>query len=313
MIKTPAIFPSYAILRCGLVGVLLSSCIAGAAAEMVVTHAEAIDPTNKRMRYEMDVLTLALEKTRPEFGPYRIETYPFPSRARITRELIANTRSNTLHNFGYSDENPVLKRLAFVPFPVYLGALGYRVCFVSDQAKSALAAAESMSDIRAFLHGQGRGWSDVRVLKHNGFKVKEVDRELRLIRMTAANEIQLFCRGINEIGDEWKQHRGLKGLNVDSRIVLYYPHPRFFYTHKANTELLARVEAGLRLAYEDGSLLALFLAAHGESLNFVNLPQRRLFRLENPLVDKLKFDMTPFLQHYSVVATPTPSAPLDVH
>lgn len=288
---------------------LLGSCIS-VAAEMVVTHAEAIDPDNKRMRYEMDVLKLALEKTQPEFGPYRIETYPFPSRARITREMIANTRTNVVHNFGYSNENGVLKRLAFVPFPVYLGVLGYRVCFVSDQAKSALAEASSLSEIKAFLHGQGRGWSDVRVLKHNGFEVKEVDRELRLIRMTAANEIQLFCRGINEIEDEWKQHQGLPGLHVDTGMALYYPHPRFFYTNKANTELLARLEAGLRLAYEDGSLVALFLAVHGESLSFVNLPQRRLFQLENPLVEALNLDMRPFLRHYADIPLPAPpSAP----
>lgn len=264
----------------------------------VVSHAASMDASVPRLNYEINVLKLALEHTRKSHGDFKINTYPYSSRARITRELAENRWPNATHIFGYSTKKDYLQSLAYVKFPAFLGVLGYRVCFVSDEAKKKFSRVKTVSDLRKFKHGQGQGWTDSFVLQHNGIEVVEFDRVPRLIRMTAENNVHVFCRGINEIKDEYEENKSLNGLSVDSSVALYYPHPRFFYTHKNNKELIERLELGLMRAFEDGSLHALFLKSYEENLAYVDMSSRTIVSLQNPFLEGLDFDYSPFVMNF---------------
>ena len=113
------------------------------------------------------MLRLALEETRETHGDYTLNIYPYSSRARIERELHEDRHKNALHTFGYSSRKEGLKGLAFVRFPVFLGVLGYRVCFVSELAQASFAQVGSVEDLKLFTHGQGQGWTDSYVFKGN--------------------------------------------------------------------------------------------------------------------------------------------------
>lgn len=265
----------------------------------VVSYPAPSDPTNIRKAYELKVLELALEHTREDYGDYEIQTYARSSWARMMRDLKSHSRPNDLHVLGYSSKKKSLQTLTYVKFPVHLGVLGYRVCFVSEQAKEAFSNVRRLQDLKTFSHGQGKGWVDSSVLKHNKLKVVEFEGAPRLIRMTAKNEVQTFCRGISEIKEEFEENSRLRGLVVDADVALYYPHLRFFYTHKNNAALVERLDKGLHLAYEDGSLLRLFLNTHKESLEFSNMSSRHVIALENPFLKGVDFDYSGYILRFN--------------
>ena len=107
--------------------------------------------------------------------------------------------------------------------------------------------------------------------------------------MVAKGRFDLFCRGINEVIDEWPEASQQPELVLEPAMMLYYDLPRFFYANSRDAKGLARVEEGLQLAAADGSLLALWKQYYLPSVEYVQPQKRQLFRLKNPDVNKIKW------------------------
>lgn len=120
--------------------------------------------------------------------------------------------------------------------------------------------------------------------------MQEVEGYELLFKMVARGRFDLFCRGINELPQEKLNHKEIRDLVMDESIALYYPLPRLFFAHNANREAIERVEAGLKAAWQDGSLQTLWLNTFKPSLTFARLDTRRLFRLENPFIKGIGFN-----------------------
>ncbi|APW41162.1 hypothetical protein RS694_00445 [Rhodoferax saidenbachensis] len=272
---------------------LLAACLAGPAwlwaQPQVFTLTAPQTGNTNRIPFNQAVLTLALEKTRAAEGDYRIAFTPRMNTARALEEakrknypnlLVLTTFQNALLDAG----------LDYVRFPVDLGFTGYRICFVSPQARDAVAKATSLEQLRQFSVGQGIGWADVGILRYNQFKVVEVPLKDSLFRMVALGRVDLFCRGMDELEPEYVANKSLPGLDYDRSFALSYKLPRFFLGHQSNADALKRVTRGLLLAYKDGSLKTLHLRYFGSALQFAKLPQRRLVKLETPNIDRIDFD-----------------------
>jgi hypothetical protein len=246
--------------------------------------------SNLDLRYDYDnqLLALALEKTKHEYGDFKL--VPSPVMNFLRAENVAKT--NQLENFffkqSYNEE--LAKDLLFIPFPIDLGIVGYRVCFVSKSNSTKLAQINSLEDLKQLSHGQGAGWLDATLLRHHGFAVTEAANYEGLFRMVANNRFDLFCRGTNELLGEYNAHKDVPNLTYDTRIAIAYPIPRFFFTAKQNTASAARIHKGLITAYNDGSLQSLWLKYYKESIDFVNLGERKIFYLDNPMLNGLDTD-----------------------
>lgn len=255
-------------------------------AEPTVFHYRASESKNDvRYEYDLAVLTLALEKTKDEYGGYSLVSTPsvtFPRAVEFARKGIY-TNFFLKHSF----EGKFGNELVYVPFPVDLGIVGYRVCFTSAAGQEKLKNVESLEQLKALAHIQGSGWSDVEILRYNGFVVQEISGYENMFRMIAAGRSDLFCRGANEIFDEYQARKSISNLKYDSTMAIVYPLPRFFYTNAQNTEAAERVFQGLVLAYDDGSLVSLWESYYSENYSFSNLDNRRLFRIYNPLLEGL--------------------------
>ncbi|WP_456297103.1 hypothetical protein M1D72_12710 [Vibrio sp. AK197] len=253
---------------------------------LIVTYRSAESVNDKRYDYDLAVLQLALEKTIDEYGEFRLEPSGPMNYARAIHLVEKNQRANFFIKLSYEQSLP--QTMNFVGFPIDLGIVGYRVCFISPTAKAQLPEKLELSDIKALRHGQGRGWADVGILRANGFEVFENSSYEGLFLMVANNRVDLFCRGANELYQEYQSHASLSGIEIDQQFVLYYPLPRFFYTHKANTLALERVSKGLKKAFQDGSIQTLWRQAYGASLDFAALEARQLFPLTNPNLQQLE-------------------------
>jgi hypothetical protein len=76
-------------------------------------------------------------------------------------------------------------------------------------------------------------------------------------------------------------------LAYDESIVIHYPLPRFFFTSPENKGAIQRVQEGIFLAYQDGSLLKLWQKYYQPSIEFSALKRRKVVELHNPLIETL--------------------------
>lgn len=268
---------------------LLSYC-AQAASETVFTYRASESDRDTRLHYEVAVLRLALEKTTAEYGPFRLEPTPRINVARCMQSVRQHKFTNFFCSLGYTEIYDTYPDVTYVRFPIELGILSYRTCFTNAKTAEKLQKITTLRQLRELTQGLGRDWADVAVLRHNGFKVIEVDQYEALFSMAAAGRFDLFCRGTNEIKEEYDLRHDMNGLVYDRNIVIHYPMPLFLYANKANTAAIERITKGLHKAYADGSLITLWKRKHLPSADFAQLHKRRLFRLENPVVKNIDFD-----------------------
>lgn len=261
---------------------------------MVFTHRVPEAYVSSTPNYETSVLKLALDKTVKEYGPYEFRAAPQINVNRSVQSIKANTFPNYFASLGYNENYGTLEELTYIRFPIDLGLLSYRTCFAPQSSLEQIAKINTLDELRKLSMGQGRGWVDGSILKHNGFNVVEIEPFPVLFKMVAVHRLDLFCRGANEIKEEYDRWGKTEGLGYDHHLLIYYPMPIFFYTNSHNKEAIARVTKGLKKAYADGSLLALWRIHHQASVDFAELDKRTVFRLENPLVKSIDFDYTKY-------------------
>jgi hypothetical protein len=248
-----------------------------------VNHIAPQSESDMRMQYDKEVLKLALEKTKEEFGPYKISDAGKFNYKRAEVLLENNQIKNLIYKQSVSKER--IEKFGAVPFPVDLGIVGYRIFLHSKKISKKLVKIKSLEDLKGFSIGQGQGWLDTSILRESGFEVEVGSTYSGLFRMVARGNFDLFPRGANEILNEWNANsKVLPKLDYEKNFVLYYPLPRFFITNKGNKILLKRVEKGLKMAFKDGSLLTLWKKNYSKSVEFVDLKSRIVFKIENPFL-----------------------------
>ncbi len=264
----------------------LAFCGLASAQEMVITHRAPEIEGDTRPNYEVSVLRLALEKT-PEYGPYKLQPAPRINVTRSLHSIRTNAFPNFFYTLGYEEKYNHYPEMTYVRFPVDLGLLGFRTCFIPAAIKDKVAAVNSLEDLRQFSFVQGRGWVDVEILRNSGLNVTEIDRYDTMFKMTAAHRVDLFCRGASEIEDEYKHWKDLPGFDYDHHLLIQYPLPIFFYTNKANSLAIERINKGIERAYADGSLHKVWTREYANAVAFTQLHKRHVIKLKNPLLKSI--------------------------
>ncbi|MCV2359773.1 hypothetical protein LNV08_12405 [Paucibacter sp. TC2R-5] len=256
------------------------------AEDLVVSYRSPESDNDRRLDYTTDLLRLALDKTIASHGGYRFEQQDRMNKVRNIRVAKSNMHPNFFAVLSF-DEAFAKEGLDYVRFPLHLGVVGYRVCFVAPAARAAVAKIEGVAELKKFSIGQGVGWQDVNVLRNNGFEVAEVPSYESLFGMLSKDRFDLLCRGINDVAGEMQAH---PELVLDHSFMLSYPMPQFLYTHKDNQAARQRVELGLKRAYADGSLLNLFKLHFRQSIEAADPRKRRVIKLSNAAVTGIDFD-----------------------
>jgi hypothetical protein len=274
---------------------LASFAASSSDAPIVISHKSPETLGDPREEYYNELITLALEESKAKYGPYKLVEIPPMNNARLLYTTNANIYPNFLTEISYIDELTKNPDITYIDFPVDLGVTGYRVCFINPAIKDEVKRITHVDQLKKYTIGQGIGWADIAILRYNGFRVIEVQNYDSLFKMVAAGRIDLYCRGINELKNEYDTYRDITRLTYDESFALVYALPRFFYLGAKNKEAKKRIEAGLHIAYNDGSLLKLWHKHNDKNLEFVKLKNRKIFKLENPYIQKLPKD---FVKYY---------------
>lgn len=269
-------------------GVLILSVLAPLVrAEVLIYRPNAELEEDKRRDYFDALLALALDKTRPSHGDYELRAGPKIEWRRLLKQMKDNQYPNMVVAQPYSDEFGASINADYIAYPIDRGLLSYRICFVNAAVKTQVAQAKTLEQLRQFTIAQGTGWQDVAVLRNNGFTVLEFESYPSLFKMVIGGRADLYCRGLNELKNEYETYKGLGKLEYDQSFVLHYAVPWFFYVSNNNRALHQRISEGLALAHGDGSLEQLWLDYFKSSIEFAQLSQRQLHQLESNQFNRL--------------------------
>ena len=259
--------------------VILTSTLAAGQTRVVYPAFES--GADSRYNDILEILKMALDKTVAEYGPYTLK--PSKSRMNEARYLAELLNPGGMVNVGWSGTSVQKEKVyGVVRIPLRKGLLGYRVALIARSRQADIDKIRNPGDLRKVSIGQGIGWGDVAIYEANGIKVHTAGYE-SLFKMVAANRIDLFPRGINEVFPEYAaRHNAIPNLAVEKNLLIYYPWPYYFFFNKSDKSLAKRVETGLRKMIKDGSFNALFLKYNRASIRKANLKNRRIIRIVNP-------------------------------
>ena len=230
-----------------------------------------------RYEFGLKVLDLALSKLEQNYqivGPQTQEL----NQARgellvIDGQFDLQFISTTLHR-----ESSMIP----VRIPIYQGLLGLRLLLVKPELNAEIKNITSLDELRKFVGGHGAHWGDLPVYAENKLKVVTSVSYDNLFEMLKKERFDYFHRGVNEIWNELEHYPN--DFVVADNIMLFYPHPVYFFVGKHRPELAEQIERGMRIAIADGSYQTLFLQYHEKDIMRAKLDDRRLIILKNPAV-----------------------------
>lgn len=261
-----------------LFSILLAPALKGAELILVNKPRTAED---KRYEYPEKLLKAILSTTEQQYGPAKIKHSKMPMQRN--RALLELELGEKIHVMATALKPEWEKRLTPIRIPIHKGLVGYRIFLILEKNQSMLSQITSIEQLKEISTGSGRQWSTTRALKESGFNVMEGINYEGLFSMLAKERFITFSRGINEAFAEYESHRHtLPTLAIEEDLLLYIPLPTYFYVTPNQPKLAKRIEEGLLAMIEDGSFDEMFNDEFGELIKTTNLPNRRVFSIDNP-------------------------------
>jgi len=254
--------------------------------EIVVRHVSPEGKLDQRHTYFIALLSLALEKTRSQDGPFRLAMHEDKmTQARAILSVAQKYYLDIVWTMTSKDREHILQPIRI---PLLKGLLGHRVFIIRQQDKERFAQIQTPNELKPLIAGQGHDWPDIKILKENGYNVMAVTIYDSLFSMLSLGRFDYSPRGVTEAWAEVDAHPE-KELMVEETLLLKYPAPIYFFVHKNNTLLADRVERGLLISIADGSFDRLF---HEYTINkthfkLLNIKNRKTFNLTNPFIQEV--------------------------
>jgi len=257
----------------------------GFANELVVTYPRHHSKLDNRHTDVIELLRTVLQRTEKTDGPFSfLPNKIYMSQSRFSQELQKGTK--LAPNVIWSNPTEELESILLpIRIPIRKGVTGYRVFLIHRKNKEKFSDVKTVNDLRSQVVGQGHDWDDVKVFRHNKFKVQTSSKYESLFEMLILGRFDFFSRSLNEISFEYEARRNMyPDLYIEENILLYYPWPKYFFVNKKDHKLADRLLRGLNIIIEDGSYDKWFKKYHQKTINKLNIDGRRLFKIENPLL-----------------------------
>ncbi|GAA0859578.1 hypothetical protein GCM10009114_33580 [Aliiglaciecola litoralis] len=244
-----------------------------------------IDPTDsvdKHGVYFVNVLKLALEKSKGQFGDYELEAVPVTMRQQRSFKSL----ESGLINLMWTVTSKQREQQAYaIKVPLLKGLIGHRVLVIRKTDAAIFAAIKSLQDLAKFTAVQGHDWPDSEILEHAGLRVEKIILHNSMYKLVTSGIVDYFPRSVLEVTEELERFEN-DNLIIEPNHLILYPSAIYFFVSHSNTLLANRLEVGLKIALEDGSFDREFydFPGHKKALQNVSLKNRVVHRIDNPLM-----------------------------
>lgn len=248
---------------------------------IIVRYLPPEEVLGSRSLYYYNMLKLALDKTVESHGLYELVPAEKAMNQRdALKAMMAGKGIDVVHTMTDKTRESVLLP---VRIPLVKGLIGVRLFMINNDDKDTFSTITTKADLKKFTYGQGYDWPDTEILKYNELKVNTSNNYQELFPMLKDKKIDTFPRAVFEIWNEIEDHKE-SGFIVADGFYIYYPAAMYFFVKKdiKGSKLSKRLEAGLRIAIEDGSFDELFNKEMKSFLENANLSKRIGIKLANP-------------------------------
>lgn len=261
---------------------LLLVCALPVTATTLVVYPKSESATDHRFDDLKEILTVALEKTTDDYGPYELKESVAPmNEARYISELLEGRSVNLIWSSTSASKEASARPIRI---PLRKGILGYRIALIHKDAQARIDQVQTLDDLRQLSVAQGIGWGDVAIYEANGIRVSTTGYD-SLFRLINGHRVDLFPRGIGEVFTEFDERSPTHpNMAVEQNLLIYYPWPYYFFTNKNDTELAERIETGLRRMIADGEMDALFEKYNNAAIQRADMANRRIIEIRNHLL-----------------------------
>ena len=165
------------------------------------------------------------------------------------------------------------------------GLLGYRVLIIRAADRETFAGITTAAQLQQQRLGIPLGWADAALFRHNDYPVVEDGTFDDLFTRLRSNQFDYVSFGANEVEGVYQERAATPtDLHTDEDVLLYYPFPLVFYVNPNNTELARRIDQGMQIIIHNGQLDDIFQRHYGNLVERLQLKNRALITLTNPLL-----------------------------
>lgn len=202
------------------------------------------------------------------------------TQTRALRELAGG--HGTIHVTWTMTSTERETELRPIRIPLYKGLYGWRVMLVRREQPDRLAAVRTLADLRRVPMAQGDDWPDTTILRANGVPVHTGSSFEALFALMQRGPAEAFPRSVAEVG--WDAERHPQLFVIDRHLLLHYPAAIYAFVRPEDTQLADAIENGLNRLIASGRMEQLFRQFVLSQLPALDLGQRRVIELHNPLL-----------------------------
>ncbi len=237
----------------------------------------------QRDEYFLAQLKLALQLAEQN---YQLIPSPVPTMPEGRSVALINDGYYNVHWMSTSESRE--ENLLPIKIPLDKGLIGWRLMLIHASSSQRFDRIDTLSALQSLTAGVGHDWPDVAVLRNNGFRFSAASSTESLQQMLSFKRIDYFPRSVLEIWQELaiSEH---PNLVIEQNYALQYPAAIYFFVANDNRDLHDTIKTGLALAIKSGQFDALFNEYFVGMINKARLDQRRVFRLDNPLINDQEY------------------------
>lgn len=222
-----------------------------------------------RKAHELEVVKLALQKSRDRYGPYQLHiTESTLSRPRTVRIFAENDLAQVVTSTAKAyqldqQESPLIS----IRIPLLHGLLGSRQAIVLKEHAEAFSRIKTFAQLRQQSAGLGFDWYEVDIFNAAGLPFTTGANIQQLLGMLAHRRFDYLPLGLLEASTALANIDHPERFAIVDDLIIHYPLKVYMQVSRYYPHLLERLTYGLTKAQQDGSLEALFNQHYGEIVN----------------------------------------------
>lgn len=246
---------------------------------LTLPKAGSLEPETTSRFYEQ-ALQLALSKTSNASEQIQFHYHSIDVKRERARLLV---KKGTLDIIWSSSNKKREEELTPVKFNLIRGINEYRLLLIRADDQEKFNQVKTLTDLQKFRIGSGTHWGDTDIYRFNGLPLVTSYAYAPMFRMLKLKRFDYMARSLQEVNYEL-EHYGKSGLAIEKNLVIHYPQPIYFFVSDNNRALAERIQRGLEIARDDGSLDALFFGIPNFRQAWEQLQQlnRKMIELKMP-------------------------------
>jgi len=236
------------------------------------------------------VLVAVLESTEDEYGLWKLkehtEDYHGDRESHAFEEYDHDLFVTVAGNKKLENEEKIV-----IPEAIMQGILGYRILIIREAGSAKFANIKSEEELQQLRVGIPDTWPDASAFRQSGYNVVERGTYDDMFERLHNNEFDFTALGANEIEGVFADRADeVRGLIMVDHLLIYYPFPLAFYVNPDKPVLAERIQIGMDKLDENGVLEEIFLKYNEELIDRLNLRERTVFKIKNPILPEVMND-----------------------